>query len=67
VERNSDGGPRENLHDREVFGLIGASLLTFIVLFGPQISYLPILMNAYFDAPSYVIGAALSGASLTTR
>ena len=36
------------------------------MLFGPQISYLPILMNARFDAPSYVIGAVLSGASLTT-
>jgi ACDE family multidrug resistance protein len=56
----------ENLRDREVFGLIGASLLTFILLFGPQISYLPILMNARFDAPSYVIGAILSGASLTS-
>lgn len=60
------GSVWEHLRDREVFGLIGASLLTFIVLFGPQISYLPILMNARFDAPSYLIGAVLSGASLTT-
>ena len=64
--RDYFGSVWENLYDREVFGLIGASLLTFIVLFGPQISYLPILMNARFDAPSYVIGAILSGASLTT-
>jgi ACDE family multidrug resistance protein len=64
--RDYFGSAWENLRDREVFGLIGASLLTFIVLFGPQISYLPILMNACFDAPSYVIGAVLSGASLTT-
>ena len=54
------------MRDREVLGLVGASLLTFIVLFGPQISYLPILMNARFEAPTYVIGAVLSGASLTT-
>ncbi|HEY6581280.1 MAG TPA: MFS transporter [Rubrobacter sp.] len=60
------GSVWENLRDREVLGLVGASLLTFIVLFGPQISYLPILMNARFDAPTYVIGAVLSGASLTT-
>jgi MFS transporter, ACDE family, multidrug resistance protein len=60
------GSVWENLRDREVLGLVGASLLTFIVLFGPQISYLPILMNARFDAPSYVIGLVLSGASLTT-
>lgn len=60
------GSVWEHLRNREVFGLLGASLLTFIVLFGPQISYLPILMNARFDAPSYLIGAVLSGASLTT-
>jgi MFS transporter, ACDE family, multidrug resistance protein len=64
--RDYFGSVWENLYDREVLGLICASLLTFIVLFGPQISYLPILMNARFDAPSYVIGAVLSGASLTT-
>jgi MFS transporter, ACDE family, multidrug resistance protein len=54
--RDYFGSVWDNLHHREVFGLICASLLTFIVLFGPQISYLPILMNARFDAPSYVIG-----------
>ena len=63
--RDYFGSVWENLRDREVFGLIGATLLTFIVLFGPQVSYLPILMNARFDAPSYVIGAVLSSASLT--
>jgi MFS transporter, ACDE family, multidrug resistance protein len=63
--RDYFGSVWENLHDREVFGLIVATLLTFIVLFGPQISYLPILMHARFDAPSYVIGAVLSSASLT--
>ncbi len=60
------GSVWEHLRDREVLGLIGVSLLTFIILFGPQLSYLPILMNDRFDAPSYVIGAVLSGASLTT-
>jgi MFS transporter, ACDE family, multidrug resistance protein len=63
--RDYFGSVWENLHDREVLGLIVATLLTFIVLFGPQISYLPILMHARFDAPSYVIGAVLSSASLT--
>jgi ACDE family multidrug resistance protein len=60
------GSVWENLRDREVLGLVGCSLLTFIVLLGPQISYLPILMNTRFDAASYVIGAILSGTSLTT-
>src|SRR5215213_4452446 len=33
--RDYFGSVWENLRDREVFGLIGATLLTFIVLFGP--------------------------------
>jgi MFS transporter, ACDE family, multidrug resistance protein len=60
------GSVWHHLRSREVFGLLGVSLLTFIILFGPQLSYLPILMNERFDAPSYLIGAVLSGASLTT-
>jgi ACDE family multidrug resistance protein len=64
--KNYFGSVWEHLRDREVFGLLGASLLTFILLFGLQLSYLPILMNERFDAPSYLIGAVLSGASLTT-
>jgi MFS family permease len=55
-----------HLRDREVVGLVGVSLLTFVILFGPQLSYLPILINDRFDAPTYVIGGVLSGASLTT-
>ena len=60
------GSVWEHLRNREVFGLIVASLLTFIILFGPQLSYLPILMDDRFDAPAYLIGVILSGASLTT-
>ncbi len=60
------GSVWRHLRDREVVGLVGVSLLTFIILFGPQLSYLPILMNDRFDAPSYVIGGVLSGASLMT-
>lgn len=60
------GSVWSHLRNREVFGLLGASLLTFIILFGPQLTYLPILMSDRFDAPSYVIGIVLSGASLTT-
>ncbi len=60
------GSVWEHMRSREVFGLIGASLLTFIILFGPQLSYLPILMNDRFDAPAYLIGVVLSSASLTT-
>jgi ACDE family multidrug resistance protein len=50
----------------EVLGILFASLLSFVLLFGPQLFYLPILMSQRFDAPSYVIGFILSSASLTT-
>ena len=54
------------LKNREVLALLGVSLLTFIILFGPQLTFLPILMDERFGAPSYLRGAVLSGASLTT-
>ena len=46
--------------------MLGASLLTFTILFGPQLTFLPILMDELFGAPSYLRAAVLSGASLTT-
>jgi len=49
-----------------VLGVLCASLVSFVILFGPQLAYLPILMNERFGAPSYVIGGTLSAASLTT-
>lgn len=55
-----------HLRDREVGGLLVSSLLTFILLFGPQVTYLPILIDERFSAPPYLIGAVLSSASLTT-
>ena len=60
------GNVFSRLRDREVLGLVGISLLTFIILFGPQLTFLPILMDERFGAPSYLRGAVLSGASLTT-
>ena len=72
-EPHNDQGLKEyfgsvwsNLRNREVFGLLGVSLFTFIILFGPQITYLPILMDVRFGAPPYLIGGVLSCASLTT-
>ncbi len=54
------------LKNPRVLGVFVASLVSFILLFGAQLAYLPILMNDRFDAPTYVIGLILSGASLTT-
>ncbi len=54
------------LQNIKILGLLGASLITFVLLFGAQLAYLPILMSERFGAPPVVIGAILSGASLTT-
>ena len=54
------------LKNVKILGVFTASLVSFVLLFGAQLAYLPILMNERFDAPSYVIGFILSGASLTT-
>ncbi len=51
---------------RQVPGLLFASLATFIILFGPQIYYLPILMGDRFSVGPVFIGVVLSGASLVT-
>ncbi len=54
------------LRKGEVIALIATSLMTFVLLFGAQIFFLPILMGDRFGAPVYLRGAILSGASLTT-
>ena len=54
------------LRKKEVIALIATSLMTFIILFGARIFFLPILMGDRFGAPVYLRGAILSGASLTT-
>lgn len=64
------GGVFGNLWPRlknvKILGVFTASLVSFILLFGAQLAYLPILMSERFGAPTYVIGFVLSGASLTT-
>lgn len=39
-----------HLRDREVPGAIGASVMALVIVFGTQLSYLPILMNDPFNA-----------------
>lgn len=56
----------ERLKNVRVLAVLSASLISFIILFGAQLGYLPILMSERFGATSAVIGTVLSGASLTT-
>ncbi len=54
------------LKNVKVLGVLMASLVSFVLLFGAQLAYLPLLMSERFGASPIVIGAVLSGASLTT-
>lgn len=56
----------ESVRDRRVVGLFCSTLVTFVILFGPLITYLPIFMSATYGSSSLVIGLVLATASLTT-
>ena len=56
----------ESVRDLRVVGLFCSTLVTFVILFGPLISYLPIFMSATYGSSSLFIGLVLATASLTT-
>lgn len=56
----------EHIKDRLVVGILIGNLVTFIVLFGAMITYLPTLMYDNFGATPLVIGVVVASASLTT-
>lgn len=57
---------RDSLRDRRTAGLLCATLVTFVILYGPQITYLPILLDGSFGASPLLVGLVLSSASFTT-
>ena len=57
---------RDSLRDRLTLGLLCATMVTFVILYGPLITYLPILLDDSFGASALVTGLILSCASLTT-
>lgn len=62
---------RDSLRDRRTAGLLCATLVTFVILYGPQITYLqitylPILLDSSFGASPLLVGLVLSSASFTT-
>jgi len=51
---------------RKALGLFGATLITFVILYGLLITYLPIYLAGRFGAEPWAIGVVLSSASFTT-
>lgn len=54
------------LKSKKVIGLFAANFLTFIMLYGGYLTFLPILLDEQFGKSSFVIGIILSGSSLVT-
>lgn len=55
-----------SLRSLEVLGLFTANFLTFIMLYGGYLTFLPILADQRFELSSLAIGMLLSGSSLIT-
>jgi len=51
---------------RRALGLFFITLVTFIVLYGAYLTYLPLLIHSKFGSSSLVIGVVMSSVSLTT-
>lgn len=60
------GNVWEHVKNRQVVGIFVGNLVTFIILFGALITYLPTVMYEKFGVGPLVIGIVLASASLTT-
>lgn len=52
--------------NRRVVGLLSVTLATFVILFGAQVTYLPIFIDTSFGASVAVVGVLLASASLAS-
>ncbi len=56
----------QSLKSRKVLVLFIASIFTFIILYGPYLTYFPIFIENAFSGSSLVIGIIMSSMSVTT-
>ena len=60
------GGVWKEMMRAEVLGLFLISLVTFILIFGPYLVFLPVILATRFDATPLIIGLIMSCGSLST-
>ena len=60
------GNVWEEVRNRQVVGLFAGNLVTFIILFGALITYLPAVMYENFGSGPLVIGLVVASSSVTT-
>jgi ACDE family multidrug resistance protein len=56
----------ESIKHPQAIGLFALTLMTFAIIYGAYLTYLPFMMEDAFHASPLVIGIAMSGMSLTT-
>jgi ACDE family multidrug resistance protein len=56
----------QSIANRQVAGLFAASVITFIMLYGAVLTYLPIMMEDSFAVSPLVIGLIMSSSSIAT-
>jgi len=60
------GGVWREMRRMEVLGLFLISLVTFILIFGPYLVFLPVILATRFDATPLIIGLIMSCGSIST-
>lgn len=60
------GNAWRGVKSRQILILFLTSVVTFIILYGPYLTYLPILLSHSFQTSSFIIGIIMSVMSLTT-
>jgi MFS family permease len=60
------GNAWKGIKSRQILILFLTSIVTFIILYGPYLTYLPILLGHSFHSSSFTIGIIMSIMSLTT-
>jgi MFS transporter, ACDE family, multidrug resistance protein len=56
----------QSIYNKKIIGIFTISLCTFIILYGPYLTYLPFIIGDGFNQKPYVIGIIMSFASLAS-
>ena len=56
----------KSMHKKRVYIFFVANLVTFIILYGVYLSYIPILLNSRFHSSTVIIGLIMSSMSVVT-
>ncbi|WP_029897062.1 MFS transporter [Desulfohalovibrio reitneri] len=59
-------GSLREMKTRTVLGLLLSALVTFVLLYGPLVTYYPVLLSSRFEASPFIIGLIISVSSFFT-